>query len=445
MYKVIRSKNDNHYVYDSISNNFFQLSPSDISLLEKTEGGTDSLRKFGNEFWDEIYGDVFPLNLQNFPVVTTEDESPEILVLELTQQCNFRCEYCIYSGAYIFERQHNETTMSMEIIDKVISSFFVNSVDPPKYVSFYGGEPLLCFDLIKYIVTTLHNLGFDPIYSMTTNGTLMNEAIIEFIIEHKFNVSVSYDGINHDKYRKTLAGQVTSDKIINMLKIIMDKDYSFFRDNMRISLTLSPPYGLYENAVFINSHPILSLLQVGVSSVNSENNTFMDKFNLKEEEEKLKAEFCLLADEYIDPLFNDKPFHKALFNKHLQRVEMREMSLQDKAYPPGNCDIGNHRLFISATGEKFICERVGNFGILGHINNEIKQIGQYNEVLKEYKRIVEGTCENCILVRLCDYCISAFKNGDKLCDNKKMKDLCKNQHEWYDLIFYIFLSKKELS
>ena len=78
------------------------------------------------------------------PAITDIDETPEILVLELTQQCNFRCEYCVYSGHYKYERKHQNIRMSKEIVDK----YFRTEKDPD-YVSLYGGEPLLQFSLIQ--------------------------------------------------------------------------------------------------------------------------------------------------------------------------------------------------------------------------------------------------------------------------------------------------------
>jgi uncharacterized protein len=65
------------------------------------------------------------------------------VTLQVTQQCNFRCEYCIYSGDYE-NRGHAERTMSFETAKKSIDFVLSSSKDSHAFhVGFYGGEPLL--------------------------------------------------------------------------------------------------------------------------------------------------------------------------------------------------------------------------------------------------------------------------------------------------------------
>ena len=434
MYKVFKTKGNNHYLYDSVSNNFFRMRPSDLETL-KSEGDTSELSACGVDL-----GDI-PC-LQEYSPKVNEFETPELVTLELTQQCNLRCDYCYYSGAYKYERTHNDKTMPTSIIDKIIKDYFANAQTPTQYLGFYGGEPLLQFGKIKYAVESLSKLGFQPIFSMTTNGILFTDEIIDFCIEHGFMLTISFDGKDHDKHRKTQQGSPTANRIIEIMEKFKAREYEYFIKNIRTTVTLSPPYNLYENAVYMNAHPIFSLLQMNVSGLNTQENSFKDKNDMTRQAEVFNRDLDLLADEYIET-HTGKPFHRALFEKYMLRLEARDMNLQSKAYPLGQCSIGDHRLFITADGYKHMCERVGAYGELGHINDGTKQIDKYRAVYDEYKKAIDGVCESCLLLRLCDYCISAIRQNDRLSDKSEMQKLCAEQKKWYDLIFYIFLSKKE--
>lgn len=74
------------------------------------------------------------------------------------------------------------------------------------YLNFYGGEPLLSFDLIKKVVSFLNEknkeLEKNAHYSITTNGSLLTEGIIQFLNKHKFSVELSFDGLAQDAQRK---------------------------------------------------------------------------------------------------------------------------------------------------------------------------------------------------------------------------------------------------
>ena len=83
--------------------------------------------------------------------------SVQSLTLQVTQQCNLKCEYCPYSGGF-YNRQHNNRKMSFEIAKKAIDFYFLHSFDiPDAQIGFYGGEPLIEFEMIRRIVEYCNN------------------------------------------------------------------------------------------------------------------------------------------------------------------------------------------------------------------------------------------------------------------------------------------------
>lgn len=71
------------------------------------------------------------------------------VILQVTQNCNLRCEYCVYSGSYI-NRVHTNKRMSFETAVKTIDFLAAHSLNCNEVsIGFYGGEPLLEIELIK--------------------------------------------------------------------------------------------------------------------------------------------------------------------------------------------------------------------------------------------------------------------------------------------------------
>lgn len=115
------------------------------------------------------------------------------ITLQVTQGCNFRCKYCIYSEeTNQKQRSHSQESMSLETAKEAIDFLLEHSIDSKNInISFYGGEPLLAFDLIKDIVDYVEDLfkGKKISYNITSNGTLLDEEKIQFLIEHDFSLN----------------------------------------------------------------------------------------------------------------------------------------------------------------------------------------------------------------------------------------------------------------
>ena len=93
------------------------------------------------------------------------------LILQVTQQCNLRCKYCAYSGNY-YNRSHTSNRMDFETAKKAIDFYLKRSEKADQLaLSFYGGEPLLEFELIKKCVSYILQRKGDKkiLFTMTTN------------------------------------------------------------------------------------------------------------------------------------------------------------------------------------------------------------------------------------------------------------------------------------
>lgn len=119
----------------------------------------------------------------------------KIVFVELTKKCNLQCKYCYIKTN---EGLHDDCLAQDHKFNALCSKIVqIQSNYDDIQIVFYGGEPLIEFDLMKRIVEYLDPgllKGRLVKYSIMTNGTLLNEDIANFLIDKKFLVAISIDG-----------------------------------------------------------------------------------------------------------------------------------------------------------------------------------------------------------------------------------------------------------
>lgn len=160
------------------------------------------------------------------------------LLVVMSEQCNLNCSYC------------NVDKWSKTKID--VNTFIDYYKDQRKKypdemfkIDFFGGEPLLQFDVIKDIVARTEH---DPLvkYFMPTNGLVITQEKLDFIIDKQIEVSLSFDGLWQDDNRPQLSGSGT------LTKYLAKKDILKQIPNLRChSMIGSGNHNLLENHLFI--------------------------------------------------------------------------------------------------------------------------------------------------------------------------------------------------
>lgn len=140
------------------------------------------------------------------------------LCLHIAHTCNLNCSYCFASqGKYHGER----AVMSFEVGKQALDFLVANSGTRHNLeVDFFGGEPLMNFDVVKQLVAyarTLeekHDKNFR--FTLTTNGMLIDDDVIDFCNREMSNVVLSLDGRRevHDRYRVDYAGRGSWEQIV---------------------------------------------------------------------------------------------------------------------------------------------------------------------------------------------------------------------------------------
>lgn len=152
------------------------------------------------------------------------------LVLSVSEQCNLRCSYCSFSGGYANSRVHNDTHMSWEVARKAIDYFLANLGSTKAEVGFYGGEPLLNLPLVKQCVSYTKETNPSIVYGMTTNGTLLSDTSVDYLVDAGIRLLISLDGPEevHDKERGFISGRPSFEKILDNVKRLKARYPQFY-------------------------------------------------------------------------------------------------------------------------------------------------------------------------------------------------------------------------
>ena len=140
------------------------------------------------------------------------------LCLHIAHTCNLNCSYCFASqGKYHGERG----VMSFEVGKQALDFLIANSGNRRNLeVDFFGGEPLVNFRVVKDLVAYARSIekehGKNFRFTLTTNGLLIDDDVIEFANRECHNVVLSLDGRKeiHDAYRVDYAGNGSWDRIV---------------------------------------------------------------------------------------------------------------------------------------------------------------------------------------------------------------------------------------
>lgn len=250
------------------------------------------------------------------------------ITLQLTQDCNFRCEYCVYSDteSNIGQRQHSRKKMSLDTAKSAVCFLRDHAIGVKKLnIGFYGGEPLLQFQLIKDIILFAEEelFGKEVAYSITTNGSLLKGEVLDFLKEHQVSVNLSFDGpkpIQDNNRRLARSDASTYDLVYRNVRKAYEK-YPEYVKTFFVHMVIVPTYEFDEIEAFFDT-PILNQMMFTGSLVDdhySSNKHPMAKtFHAKTQYQNFLAYLYVLERldrEKISPLVRESISH------NLQKTE----------------------------------------------------------------------------------------------------------------------------
>ncbi len=216
-----------------VSGELFVLDDLAKALMEcGAESAEEAVEKIGSHFPAQSIEKAYrELNyILSRPVKDHSNDNPprnlRALCLNITHRCNLACTYCFAEKL----TEQNAASMTSEVVRQSFDFLFENSGDIKRLqVDFFGGEPLLAWDRVKEGVEYARRLEkkFDKyvLFTLTTNATLLNDEIIDFIKSNNMSLILSLDGEEkiHDFHRRYRSGKGSFNNVLNNINKVMQR------------------------------------------------------------------------------------------------------------------------------------------------------------------------------------------------------------------------------
>ena len=326
--------------------------------------------------------------------------------------------------------------MNWEIAKKAVDFFALRCIDTPNVgISFYGGEPLLEYDLIKKVILYCETRlkGKELSYNMTTNGTLLTEDMANFFVSKKVHLLISLDGppdIHNRQRRFASDGTGTFDKIIKNVKQLSNSVPGF--DNLLSFNTVIDPNNdiqavnhFFQDSFFksksISPNDLVPPLGTQLIFPKSYQNTVRKQellAFLAWHKVITRDELGIIAKKIFDQI------HKEI-NTFSSRQELGE-----RTYHSGPCIPGYHKTFVSCEGNIYPCEKCSETlpeMYLGNIFDgfDMKQIYNLFDLVDQ----CNSRCANCWAIASCTLCAAQMDGYSDDSSLLKCKAVRKNV-EW---------------
>lgn len=269
------------------------------------------------------------------------------VLLSLTEKCNLRCTYCYYN-----ESQNERCAdMSDEVREASLRYILDKTIEfKHEYLSitFFGGEPLLKFDAIQKSVSFLKNLvqsrfselpkGFALVFAINTNGTLLNDEILEYFKKEKFTIYVSIDGpaSRHNLSRRTVNNKGSFDALAPFIPELVRQDAFVISVTNRNNIK-----GLTDSVKWLKAQGFK----------NVQNAVDFDGRWTSEDMDALAAEYTKLAELWYNLKKEKSDFYIQTIQDH---ILLHALDLKVKHC---SCDILKGSVGIATNGNVFPCSR----------------------------------------------------------------------------------------
>lgn len=308
------------------------------------------------------------------------------LCLHVAHDCNLRCKYCFASQG---DFKGDRSLMTFETGKKALDFLLQNSGNRRNLeVDFFGGEPLMNFDLVKKLVAygREEEKKYDKHFrfTITTNGVLLDDEIQDFINENMDNVVLSIDGRKeiNDEMRPTTNGKGSYDIIVPKFKELIDKrgdkDYfirgTFTNENLDFSEDLKDFY--YHGFKKTSIEPVVT--------------DEREPYAIREEHlDKILSEYEKMSKDYIEIRKKDKDFSFFHFIIDLSQgpcIVKRTVG----------CGAGSEYVAITPQGEIYPCHQfVGEEDfLLGNVDEGIKNT-DLRDTFKNSNVYTNEDCPTC--------------------------------------------------
>lgn len=431
------------YIFHGLSSIISELSPLSMQIIQtiKEQQGQSTRQKveaqclenYSVEAITEALDELIQLSiitvngqvggLSRTPDIPQGELPIQTLVFHLINECNLGCTYC-YAGDGEYGapmKIMNEDTAKKALDFLIEASKDADSVN----VILFGGEPTLNWKLLEYIVlygTEAASVANKTIeFSMTTNGTLLTERKVAFIVEHNIGVSISMDGDEetHDKFRPFQSGRGSYDLVNKNARHLITQHKT---KPIAARVTLTKHFPRVKET--FNHLMAMGFHEVGFAPVSETDEAFILNTS---EMTRLLDEFEELTELFIEAAKNDR----YMGFSNLVNILVELHTGVNKAY---GCGAGLGFYAVSPSGDLYLCHRFNEQdeykmgSIFEGVNRNFQQ-----QLLQELHVDNKTTCSKCPLKHTCSggcYYEAKERQGDITAPNLHY---CNWMYRWYSI------------
>ena len=404
--------------------------------LYKKNGEKGILKYYSKENIDAIKKNICN-TLKSAPkstlYVSDKNQDPEYntVVLPIASDCNLNCPYCFAQtdGGFHFGNFTNEDIVrTLEFVVKENKShgkqFFC--------IVFFGGEPLLNIEVIRFTIEYMknHYPDFNVFYSITTNGTILNDDIIQLFRDNSVAVLVSIDGPDNEyNLRYYNNGRKSLNKVISNIEKLRN---NHIRTELRATIINTNPY-ICETFDFLEKLKLQFYVCFSYPSENKSHNlSTYDKGTLF----AIRKQFDQLLEYYVDKLkTKDTIYNKRIFD-YIDALRFRhEMGVA--------CGAGRSYFTITANGDIFSCPHFMNDSqyCIGNIETNLAKNNKYTVV--DVTDIQE--CKDCWVKYFCaGNCLAQKVSTGKSNDSASIEEGCELEKIIFEFYIKLFYFAKKL-
>ena len=353
--------------------------------IEEIFQDIEELKKEGKLFSEDKFKDL-QIDIKARPTQL------KALCLHIAHDCNMCCKYCFAGeGEYSGDR----SLMSFEVGKRALDFLIEQSGSRKNLeVDFFGGEPLLNFDVVKQLVAYARSIekekGKNFRFTLTTNGVLLNDEVMEWANKECYNVVLSLDGRKetNDRMRRTRNDKGTYD-------LILPKFQKMAKERNQQGYYIRGTYTHY-NTDFAND--ILHLANLGFEQLAMEpvvTDPKMDYALQESDIPKLKDQYDLLAKEMCKRNREGKGF---TFFHYMIDLEGGPCIYKRIS----GCGVGTDYMAVTPWGDLYPCHQfVGDEKfLLGNVFDGVKNTDIVNEfkLCNVYSR---EACQDCFAKLYC--------------------------------------------
>ncbi len=314
------------------------------------------------------------------------------LCLHIAHDCNLACRYCFAEEG---EYHGRRAIMSYEVGKKALDFLVANSGNRTNLeVDFFGGEPLMNWEVVKQLVAYGRSLEEEHHkkfrFTITTNGVLLNDEILEFVNKEMENMVLSIDGRKevHDRMRPHRGGQGSYDEIVPKFKKAAES-----RGQMNYYVR-----GTYTHYNTDFAKDVLHLADLGFKQISVEPVVApeTEDYAIREEDlPQLLAQYDELAEEMIKRRKEGNGFNFFHFMIDLEGGPCVAKRLS-------GCGSGTEYLAVTPWGDLYPCHQfVGNEDFLmGNVDEGVLRTDIRDE-FKQCNVYAKEKCKDCFAKFYC--------------------------------------------